>query len=241
MLKPSLFLAQLSLPLLLVSHALTTPPSLLAQDATLPADASASSQNQTLLDNLERLTREKDDHETLKDLYADVEAKKRGYIAQVTNIKDKTVRVKNIDGAEQFLTFDKSTTLIRKGQETAADQIEISDWLNIDDWIVVIGVTQDDQFLPRRILISSVSLAPKPKIVKIGSLTSAAATKISYLPRGGNAMEEIKIDRQTKIQDRDGNPLKISQLKEGQEVLVTGVVSSNSSTANTIRVLSVVE
>ena len=225
---------------LLTALLIIAPPLLHAQ-TNAPDASPGADQNQTLLDNLERLTRQKEESETLKDLYADLNVKKRGYIAQVISIKDKTVRVKSLDGTEQFLTFDKSTTLIRKGQETTADQVEAADWLNIDDWIVVIGVEEDDQFLPRRILVSSVSLEPKPKIVRIGTVAAINSTKLSFIPRGGESVEEVKVSRNTIFQDRNGETIKAAQVKVDQSILVTGIGGNSGATAATIRVLSTVE
>ncbi|MCL2110517.1 hypothetical protein FWH30_02985 [Microgenomates group bacterium] len=209
------------------------------EDADLEATESGDVQkrNPTLLDNLEKITRQIESNAQLKDIYTDLNIKKRGFIAQVTNIRDKTIRVRDLNDSEQFLTFDKSTVIIRKGQESSADQIALDEWMEIDDWIVVIGVEEDSQFFPRRILISSTSLLPKEKIVKLGTLGLITSAKLSYLPQGTDTMEEIKITRQTTFQDQDAQAIKSTDLNSDTPILVVGYQDNTGQTATTIRAL----
>lgn len=209
------------------------------ENDTEATDSALDDRSQKMLENLERLTREKDQTETLKNIYDDVSAKKRGFIAQVVSLKDKTVKVQTIDQTELFLTFDKSTSLIRTGREATADTIEIPEWIDIDDWLVVIGVTEDEIFSPRRVLISTVNLAPKKKIVQIGNLASITRTKLSYkLTRDPETALEITINTNTVLEDNAGNPLKITDFDENDQILVIGLEGTNSTTAKTIRLIS---
>lgn len=206
-----------------------------------PASDSADEKAQ-MLENLERLTREKDANEQTRDLYNDVGAKKRGFVAQVVSIKDKTVKVANLDQTEQFLTFDKSTSLISSGKETTADMVDIADWIDIEDWLVVIGVEEDDAFAPRRILISSVDLAPKSKIVKIGTVDTITKTKLTLKTVGNGEEEdaetlELVINNKTVLENDQKETLKITEFKSGDQVMVSGIEGAASNTAKTIRLI----
>lgn len=198
-----------------------------------------SATQSALLGNLEKIAAEEGEaNEDMKEVYEQMESKKTGFIAQVLSIKDKTVKVKDPQNGEKFLTFDKSTILVNGNSQENADSADLAKWLEVDDWLVVIGVVENETFLPRRILISSTNLAPKSKFVRLGTFKSLSSNTLTFIPKNSEQEETLTVGRNTDYQDSAGKDIKTREFTEGAEILVVGITpASGKTTANTLRLL----
>lgn len=207
-----------------------------SQEATTETNPATQS---ALLSNLEKIAAEEGKgNEDIKAIYEQMESKKTGFIAQVLSIKDKTVKVSDPQDGEKFLTFDKSTILVSGNSQENADSADLAKWLEVDDWLVIIGVIEDETFLPRRILISSTDLTPKAKYIKLGTFKSLSSNTLTFIPKGSETEEKLTVGRNTDYQDSTGEDIKTKEFTDGAEVLVVGVTPSSGKTAvNTLRLL----
>ena len=208
-----------------------------------------SASNSAMLENLERLAEGSSSgtgtggeaNEEMKAIYEQLESKKNGFIARVISFKDKTVKVADPqkgDKGEQYLTFDQSTVLVSGSKQENADSADLAEWLEVDSWLVVIGVTENDVFLPRRVLVSSTDLTPKKKYIKKGTFVSISGSKLKFIPLGEEEEIELSIARTTEYQDSSGEAIKSREFVKGSDILVTGVSGGNGAvTVNTLRLL----
>lgn len=240
--------------LLISGNFLTT--NILAQDETseptiieISKDGSeqiqATSKNkegaQAILQNLERLASDEANKETIISNYEDIGEKRRGFIAQVTSTKDESLRIQSRSGEEFFLAPDQSTTVVRKTEIVTADKIKLSEWFTVDDWLVVIGVEDDGVFLPRRIMISSVSLEPEEQFVERGLVRTLQKTKLELTPSGSDQALSFVVDASTSFQNVDGSDLTLNDFSKEDQVIVVATGSETKKTARIVRSLSYVE
>ena len=225
----------------------------LAQDATSSADASSSTQivleknaatehdNNSatqILDNLDRLAKNTDQSEQIKEQYDGVSDKNRGFIAQVTSIKDNAFKITTPKEEELFITVDKSTTIVKKGKTTTGENIDLLDWINIDDWLVLIGVQSNDTFSARRIIVSSESLLPEETFVLRAKIKTATSKKVDAQIIGTDTIETLNFNKTTNLVDSLNETITYKDLQIDMEVFLIGTIENDKKNLQTLRLLS---
>ncbi len=196
-----------------------------------------------ILDNLERLAKDPDASEQIKDQYDEAAAKNRGFVAVVLASKDGALRVNvlGLDGEteEVFITPDKSTTIIKKGQSTSGENLEMDEWFAIDEYLVVIGVQDGETFSPRRILVSSEEIVPVEEFLLRGSVERISSSSVTIVKAGGTEEQNsYTIDKAVKILSRDGVEIEASEIETESNVLLVGTIDNDGDEQlQTIRVL----
>lgn len=192
-----------------------------------------------ILQNLEKLSKNQHQTEEIKDKYEDISTKNRGFVAQITSLKDDSFKIRTPDDEEFFITPDKSTTIIKKGKVTTGDSYTMANWFAIDDWLVLIGTQNGEVFSPRRIIVSSESLAPQKNFVIKGVIKNVTSSKVEIMPINGNSVETFKIDKQTNLLDHHQETITSKDLQLEQKVLLVGTQESDNSQKQllTLRVL----
>ncbi|MDO5561635.1 MAG: hypothetical protein Q4G02_02575 [bacterium] len=221
--------------------------SVLAQETTESGDvviekkSEISEHDQTatnqILDNLERLAKDPESSEKIKEKYDGVVNKNRGFIAQVTNLKDSALRVQTPNGEDVFITPDKSTTIIKKGKSTTGENLTLSEWFTIDDWLVLIGVQNNDVFSPRRIIIASETPIPEEQFVLRGTMKSSQSKKIEVNILGQEKSESFTIDKNVNLVNQANETITVKDLTIEAPVLLIGTIKNNKKTLQTLRLL----
>ena len=191
-----------------------------------------------ILDNLERLAKDPTSSEQIKDQYEDVTNKNRGFIARVTSFKDGALKLSTLTEEEIFITPDKSTTIIKKGQSTTGENLDLSKWFSVDDWLVLIGVQNDDVFSPRRIIISSESLEPEKQFVLRGQIKTFTSKKVDVQILGSSAnVETFNLDKTINLTNRDNAVLTYKDLSLDAQVILVGTINNDKKTLQTLRLI----
>lgn len=191
-----------------------------------------------ILDNLERLAKDPTSSEQIKDQYEDVTNKNRGFIARVTSFKDGALKLSTLTEEEIFITPDKSTTIIKKGQSTTGENLDLSKWFSVDDWLVLIGVQNDDVFSPRRIIISSESLEPEKQFVLRGQIKTFTSKKVDVQILGSSAsVETFNLDKTINLTNKDNSNLTYKDLSLNAQVILVGTISNDKKSLQTLRLL----
>jgi len=181
-----------------------------------------------ILDNLERLAKDPTSSEQIKDQYEDVTNKNRGFIARVTSFKDGALKLSTLTQEEIFITPDKSTTIIKKGQSTTGENLDLSKWFSVDDWLVLIGVQNDDVFSPRRIIISSESLEPEKQFVLRGQIKTFTSKKVDIQILGSSAnVETFNLDKTINLTNKDNASLTYKDFSLNAQVILVGTISND--------------
>lgn len=197
-------------------------------------ESTNSAQEQTtknLKSRIEKVVQEK--REQIKGVIEKIYQKERGFVAQVQRISENSLTIKNSKGI-QILSIDPEKVTILKNNK----KIELSE-IAIENWVVVMGVEEQDNFTVFRILVSEDSLYPKDYLVMLGSVTSIEKSSLQINPRNATEPISFNLGKNTKYQDLNGEEIQINQLEEESQVLIVGYKTENELTAVTIRSLAI--
>lgn len=191
-----------------------------------------------ILENLERLAKDSSQSEQIKNQYEGVTSKTRGFIAQVTSLKDDSFKITTPSGEELLIVPDKSTTIVKKGESIRGSDATLTDWVAIDDWLVLIGIQSGETFQPRRILVSSDSLSPVDTFVARGVIKTSQSTKLDIEIIGQeNQVETFNLVKNTNLVNADNETITYQDLPAGTPVLLIGTQSGDKKQLQTLRLL----
>ncbi len=216
---------------LLITVVLISPQIINAQEATDSGSPSPEETTQELKERIQRIVEEKSDQ--IKGVIDQLSQNKRGFIGQVERVTEESLTITNSKGTE-IVSVDEEVTLLKNNQEISIDDIAV------DNWLVVMGVIEDDAFSPKRILVSSASLRPKNHLVTLGTIIDQSSKKITILSRQN---EEItfNIDSKTDYQDQDGKDASSNDFIVDLQVLIVGNEDDEGKDATVIRSLVLLE
>ncbi len=224
--KISLFAVSLALGLSLASLCFV-PTKLSAQTAT-GSGSFDTAVIKKLGDKVKQAAEEKADlaRETLLGL----SQQKRGFIGQVERLTAESLTVVN-QGETEVIPIDEDVTFLRNGQA-----IELAD-IAVEEWLVIMGIIENETFSPKRILVSSASLRPQKHFVELGTIVNQSNNQLELLSRQEEELN-INLTKQTEFQDQDGQTVDESALINDLQVLVVGFEDDQGRTAKIIRALA---
>lgn len=156
--------------------------------------------------------------------------RKRGFIGQVEHVTEESITVTNSKGT-QMISIDETTTLLKASRKISIDDIAI------DDWLVVMGLVEEDEvFTPVRILVSSSSLRPPNHIVTLGTIVDQSRTTLTLLSRQNEELS-FTLNTDTEYQDQDGKIVDNNEFIQDMQVLAVGARDEDGNTATVIRSL----
>lgn len=168
--------------------------------------------------------------EKIKGAIDQLSQNKRGFIGQVERVTQESISITNTKGTE-IIPVDENVEFIKKGKNIEATDVAI------DDWLVIMGIIEDEIFTPKRILVSSVSLRPRTHVVSMGTIIDQKTKEITILSRK-NEEETFVVNAQTEFQNQDGTSASATDLTDDLQVLVVGFEDEDDSpTATKIRSL----
>lgn len=194
-------------------------------------EATDSGTTQNLKKRIEKLVEEKRDQ--IEGVLSELGVTKRAFIGEVQRVSEESLTVKSKKGTE---IISLTNVELRK----AGKAIAIKD-IAVGDWVVVLGIINNDAFQARRILVSSTSLQPTPKIVEIGTITATDRTTFTLKTRGTEEMLTVTTTKKTAYQDIQGNEIERTDITSETQALVIGQDKGGTKEATLIRVLTVVE
>lgn len=204
-----------------------------AQEATATISSETNDETtQNLKDRIEKVVQERKDQ--IKEKIDALSTQKRGFIGQIQRVSEEAITIKNVKGT-QILAIDEDVELLKKSKD-----ISLSD-IAVDNWVVVMGLLEEDNFTPKRILVSDTTLRPKQYKIALGSIESLSSREIIIFPRSGDDSVTYTITSKTDFEDLEGNPIVFADLTTEMQALVVGYEDEddNTKTATIIRTLTV--
>ncbi len=232
-----IFTSIIILSLIIFNHAQAQTEEATSSEITIEKKVKKEENTAQILQNLERLAQDSPQKEQIKEQYQDATLRPRGFIAQIVQLRDDTFKILTLDQKELFITPDKSTTIVKKGQSTTGENYTLTDWFAIDDWLVLIGVQNGDIFQPRRILISSESLAPVETFVYRGTIKDLRKDKVDLTFLGQEEVQSFKIDKSINLVDTHNETVAIADLTPDTPIIAIGTKKSDSLQLQTLRLL----
>lgn len=198
------------------------------KSATKPSVEPSSSP--TLKERIQRVVQENQDK--VKGLITEKSKQKLAVIGQVQRVSAETLTVKTGSGTQIISTKDDLTILKDNKLSKIAN-------ISVDDYLTVIGYSQDDQFEPALVLASSTPIAQRNYQVSIGTVDSFAKNSLVISPRQNSSQKiTIIVNKDTDIEDLEGNKIVATDIKAELQVLAVYFDSKDTKTAARIRVLS---
>lgn len=157
--------------------------------------------------------------------------KKVAIIGEIARITDEAITITNITGTI-ILPIDKNSKIMKGKEEISIDKVEV------ENWAMVLGKMENDNFSPNFIFISSESLRPKTQEVILGTIISISSTELKIKTRSKQEEKTLKISKNTNFQDFDGEKIKASDFSKDINVLVTGFIDDAGTTVSTLRSLA---
>jgi hypothetical protein len=198
-----------------------------AQEATSSGSPTPAETTVQLKERIQRIVEENSDQ--IKGVIDQLSYQKRGFIGRVERVTQESLTLENRKGT-QIISIDEKVTLLKSNQEISIDDVAV------DDWLVVMGVIEDDTFSPKRILVSSTSLRPKNHFVIIGTITDQSNGELNLLSRQSEELS-FDINKKTQYQDQDGETGSSKEFIKDLQVLVVGYEDDSGKNATTIRSL----
>jgi hypothetical protein len=196
-------------------------------------DASLSSKTtQKLKERIEKIVEEKKDQ--IKGIINNLDSNKQGFIGEVSRISEETITVKT-NKATKIIPITDDVELLENNKK-----IELSD-IAVGNWLVVMGVIEDDTFRPIRILVSDDTLRPLPSYITLGSINSIERYELIVKPRTGEEEMPITLNSKTIYEDLNGEEIVRTDIEEDTQALIIALDDDGEKTAKRVRILTVVD
>ena len=193
------------------------------------ASPSSETTTQNLKDRIEKVVQER--REQLQGTLEKISQKKRGFIGQVTRISEGNLTIKNPKGS-QVISVTEDVSIAKKGKKITLSEIAV------DDWAILMGYGDSENFQLKRLVISSESLRPDNHVVILGLIKSLNDKEIKIIPRNQSDETTAVINKKTRVQSYDGKAIKIKDISTDAQVFLIATVTADGTTANLIRSLT---
>jgi hypothetical protein len=192
---------------------------------------------QAILDRInKKLTQE--EQEQLDKTIEQLAVKRGAMIGQVERVTEEALTITTTQGTV-ILATDEELEIKKSNKDIALDQI------GVDDWLLVMGVTDGTQITPEYIFVSSTTLRPKPHSVVLGTLSEINKSSLSVTSRADGEITNFNISNKTEYQDVDAKDAKLNQFSTDLTVLGIGYEEVNKTETTqvltTLRALAVFE
>jgi cytochrome oxidase Cu insertion factor (SCO1/SenC/PrrC family) len=212
-------------------------------------NASSATGSQETIDEIKKRLEKTIDDTKIKGT-SDDQTQGYGFVGEITRVSEEAVTVSH--SSSTTIVPLKDVKIIKSKKE-----VELSE-LIVGNWVTVLGVREqsgtqasplasaksDQGFSPKFVVISSVSLQSKPKIVMLGSIASINTKSLSVLPRSGGEAQSFTIGKNSVFQNSNGAEVTQKQFEVDTNVLVVASTqvaevegAESTSTMTTVRSL----
>lgn len=186
---------------------------------------------QNLKARIERIVEEKKDQIT--GIINNLDSTKQGFIGQVIRISEEAVTIKT-NKATRILPITSDVELLK-----GTTKMKLAD-LAVDNWLVVMGVVEDDNFKPIRILVSTDDIRPRSYLTALGTISDSDKTTFTIIPRDNPEAVEVTTNTKTVYEDLKGEEIKRTDIETDMQALVIAYDDEGEKIATRIRVLTVI-
>ncbi len=187
--------------------------------------ASPSATTQSLKERIEKIIEEK--KEAVADKLTQLAQKKKGFIGQVDRVNEEAITITNPKGS-RILALDDQVQLLKNNEIIPVEDVAV------DDWLIVLGYAEEDDFVPIKLIVASEDLSPRPKINILGSIQEIDTNSLQVTARVDQQTYQFTLDKNTQYQDQTGEEITKAELFEDMQVLVVGYkdVAKEDQTSN---------
>ncbi len=160
----------------------------------------------------------------------------KAYMGQVTDVSETTIQIKPEVGVVKQISIDENIVTTINAVSSTPRTVSIND-IAIGDFVVAMGYKDGNEILDaRRILISTSPAKPARKSYS-GVVSAKTGNTGKFRTVKDNQEIAFGLNQQTrilKIVDEETETATSSELKEGDRIIISGVVGQNTFTARRI-------
>jgi hypothetical protein len=205
-------------------------PSAVVKASPSPLPSPSADTTQKLKERIDKVIEKRRDQ--VKGIIDQMSSEKRGFIGEIQRVTEKTVSVKTTRGEQELFTLDDTIPVLKDNKKITIDDIAVG------DWAIAMGYMSKDEFSLKKLLISSTSLLPRPYETKLGNIKTVSTTQLVIIARPDQDQKTYVLNKATKYQDANGNPIDRKALHELDQVLVISFTDKNNQVVHTIRSLA---
>lgn len=182
-----------------------------------------STTTRNLRERIERIVEEKRDQ--IKGVISEIDSKRRSTIGEIQRISEDSLTISGQGGTEIIPLSNTryNVSLLKDGEPTTTSDIAVG------NWILALGVIEEDSFQPVRVLISETTLRPRTRVVAIGTITSSSRNSLEIEQRSQGESITFTLNSNTQFQDIQGNEISVNEIDTSMQAVVAGIVTSDSS------------
>lgn len=196
----------------------------------LGADNEASeSTTQKLKERIEKIVEEK--KQQIQGAISDLSHQKRGFIGEIQRVTEETVTLKNLKGT-QIIPLEDSLELIKKNENINPEDLAVG------DWVIVLGLVENDSFVPKKITVSSANLQPRTYFVMLGTVEEISNKSVTFLSRSQEMTQELTLNTKTDFQDIEGEDASGTDFTESMQALLIGYEEEDQKIVTVLRALA---
>lgn len=226
-------LSKILLSLILITSLGLSAVSLVNAEESVVLNATLSSKTtQKLKERIEKIVEEK--KEQIKGIINNLDATKKGFIGEVQRISEEAITIKTSKSI-RIIPITKDVEILKNGKA-----IELSD-IAVEDWLVVMGIIEDDAFQPLRILASGETLRPRPSYITIGNISAIERYELTVIPRSGEEETAVTLNSKTSYEDLNGEEIARTDIEEDTQALIIAFDDEGEKIAKRIRILTIID
>lgn len=205
-------------------------PALSAQDSTNDADSdqTEASTSETLRERIEKIVEKQKDN--VENALGELVNRRRGFVGQVVRVSQETLTI-NSRGATRVVSLSEAK-LMKTNAEIEPDEVAV------DDWVMVLGLTTEDSFTPKKVTLLAKSPRPDPHVTYLGALKEINKSSLEFQVRGQEEIISVDLDSNTKYQDDAGEETELVNFVEDDQVLLVGYTDQEDTIVTVIRALA---
>lgn len=206
------------------------------QEATKSSTPSAEIKQETtqaILDRINKKLSQEQQSELTKTL-EQLMQKRRGYVGPTERITQDSITLRTLDGSPLLMPLDAKTVIVKNGKKITSSEIAV------ENWLMALGVEDDNTFKPEYIEVFTKSLQPKQLTARLGTIKSLTKKNLVLINRADSAEETLTFVKETKYQDATGKTIASTKLSSDLAVLIAASQDDTGKQALLIRLLSAI-
>jgi hypothetical protein len=197
-------------------------------EATSAAEEKQEETTQNIKDRLKKALQ--DNNDKIKSSIDDLTKTRRGFIGELQRVSEETLSVKGLKSTI-IIPLDEEVKIIKSGKEITADK------LTIENWLTILGHIEDDSFIPKRILVSTSTLAPRDHIVELGAIVKLEGSNLTFKARSADGNQKYQLSKTIKYLDHEGEKANKTNFTEDTQSLLIGYKNKNNVIVTTLKAI----
>ncbi len=193
-------------------------------------EATPEASNSSSIKDIKNIIKKNIENSKVKGAIDNLLNRKIAMIGEISRITDETITIKTLHGTK-ILPLDNNPQILKNKKRIKVEKVEVG------NWVMVLGKLKNDNFSPSYIFVYNKTLRPKDQVVLLGTIVEITNQEITVNPRTNSETKTIKLTKNTKYQNFNGEKISAKKFSKDINILVTATKDNKTTTVLTIRSL----